>query len=81
MSHRDRSIAYMRSEAKRIYNQRRLIKKLTRELKLNEYIVTELRFWLLEKDGMSASSIYEDVLDKMKELKEHYENVIEKNIK
>lgn len=81
MSHRDRSIAYMRSEAKRIYNQRRLIKKLTRELKLNEYIVTELRFWLLEKDGMSASSIYEDVLDKMKELKEHYENIIEKNIK
>jgi hypothetical protein len=81
MSHRDRSVAYMRSEAKRIYNQRRLIKKLTKELKLNEYIVTELRFWLLEKDGMSASYIYEDVLDKMKELKEHYENVIEKNIK
>lgn len=81
MSHRDRSIANMNSEAKRIYNQRRLIKKLTRELKLNEYIVTELRFWLLEKDGMSASVIYEDVLTKMKELKEHYENVVEKTIK
>ena len=81
MSHRDRSIANMNSEAKRIYNQRRLIKKLTRELKLNEYIVTELRFWLLEKDGMSASSIYEDVLNKMKELKEYYENVVEKTIK
>lgn len=81
MSHRDRSIANTRCEAKRIYNQRRIIKKLTKELKLNEYIVTELRFWLLEKDGMSASSIYEDVLNKMKELKEHYENVIEKNIK
>ena len=34
MSHRDRSIANMRCEAKRIYNQRRYINKLERDKKI-----------------------------------------------
>ena len=33
MSHRDRSIANMRCEAKRIYNQRRYINKLEKDKK------------------------------------------------
>lgn len=39
MSHRDRSIANMRCEAKRIYNQRRYINKLERQIsKAIEYM-------------------------------------------
>lgn len=67
MSHRDRSIANMRCEAKRIYNQRRYINKLEKDLtnqnnknrelqqkidKAIEYIETQIQ------EGRSDSNLW-----------------------
>ena len=71
MSHRDRSIANMRCEAKRIYNQRRYINKLEKDKKelqqrldkieecIKNFLCTEE---YINVDGKAIADNYEELL-------------------
>lgn len=81
MSHRDRSIANMRCEAKRIYNQRRYINKLEKDIKELKYNWEFLRkhfnfLYLNSSEG--TQEFLEDILLLMKELEKGGSHVTRK---
>jgi hypothetical protein len=72
MSHRDRSIANMRCEAKRIYNQRRYINKLERQIskaiELNKQIKSFVYNEMVDRCVPGSTELYELVNEELKVL-------------
>lgn len=81
MSHRDRSIANMRCEAKRIYNQRRYINKLekdNKQLKDNwEFLRKHFNFLYLNSSS-GTQEFLEDILLLMRDLEKGGSHVTRK---
>lgn len=72
MSHRDRSVANMRCEAKRIYNQRRYINKLERQIskaiELNKQIKSFVYNEMVDNCVPGSTELYELVREELKVL-------------
>ncbi len=72
MSHKDRSIANMRCEAKRIYNQRRYINKLERQIskaiEINKQIKSFVYNEMVDRCVPGSTELYELVNEEIKVL-------------
>lgn len=71
MSHKDRSIANSRTEAKRIYHQRREINKLQQEIEHLKETITNIRNYCNLYTRLSA----EDILKIIDEVKNNEKNI------